>query len=154
MWLCVQYNVWILCQQCLELFGKKKCLHNCFVTINLSLFSEALLQEFLCKIILSCLALGCWNLNFGPYFNLIQLSPVRVAFLRPIAVQSANKVFDYSWWAQLEPWTPPQNTPTLKCLQFSCQIPVVPQISPFWRENKTFVENESGDSGVICFLPW
>ena len=40
----------------------------------------------------------------------------RVAFRRPVCVQSASRVLDYSWRAQLELWKPPQIIPTLKCL--------------------------------------
>ena len=71
MWLCVQHYVWILCQQCLELFDKKNCLHNCFVTIKVSLFSEAPLAGISVKHFLVLFALGdiffrcVWNPVLG-----------------------------------------------------------------------------------------
>ena len=55
MWLCVQHYVWILCQQCLELFDKKIVYTTVLSQLKLASFLKPPLQEFLWNIFLSYL---------------------------------------------------------------------------------------------------
>ena len=66
-----------------------------------------------------------------------------VAFIRTICVQSASRLLDYSWRAQLGASSTP-NDSNFEMPPFSPQILGPPQTSLFWRVNEAFVENEIG----------